>query len=480
MQWSGQYASDAQNLGKLLRTDASFDILQKPLTVGGRQAGLAFIDGFTKAEIMTKLLLSLVQITPEQLDGCRDIDDFMHRFVTYVETETVDTLERAVGTVLTGQLCLWIDGFAGAILIDAREYPVRGITEPEDDRILRGARDGFCETMLFNATLIRRRIRDARLTMEALQVGSTSRTDVVMCYMEGMEPKLVDQIRRKLQSITIPALNMTQESLSECLVRSQWYNPFPRIRYTERPDAAAAAVLEGRVLLLIDNTPSVMILPTGILDFIQNTNDYYFPPIAGTYLRLVRSLLFLSTLLVTPVWYLLMRQPELMPPWLEFLRIKQPNSVPILAQLLVVEVVIDGIKLASLNTPGSLSNAFGLVGALLLGEFAVNAGLFVPEVLLYMAFIAIGSFAQPSFELTYAFKLFRILFLILTALWGLWGLVGGAALMLLVLVTTNTAVGKRYLYPVIPFNAEALGNLLLRRPLSRRNSHRRTEQSEDG
>ena len=137
MQWSGQYATDAQALGRLLRTDASFDILQKPLTVGGRQAGLAFIDGFTKAEIMTKLLLSLVQITPEQLEGCRDIDDFMQRFVTYVETETVDTLERAVGTVLTGQLCLWIDGFAGAILIDAREYPVRGITEPEDDRILR-------------------------------------------------------------------------------------------------------------------------------------------------------------------------------------------------------------------------------------------------------------------------------------------------------------------------------------------------------
>lgn len=476
MQWTGHYQTDAANLAAALRTDASFDILQKELIIGQRRAGIAFIDGFTKAEIITKLLLSLVQITPQQLKPCKDIEDFTRRFVTYVETATADTPSQATEQILAGQLCLWVDGWKGAVLIDAREYPVRGITEPEDDRILRGARDGFCETMLFNATMIRRRIRDPRLTMEALQVGEVSRTDVVMCYMEGMEPKLVEQIRRKLRSITIPALNMTQESLSECLVRSQWYNPFPRIRYTERPDAAAAAILEGRVLLLIDNTPSVMILPTGILDFIQNTNDYYFPPIAGTYLRLVRSVLFLATLLVTPVWYMLIRQPDLIPPALEFLRIKEPNSVPILAQLLVVEVVIDGIKLASLNTPGSLSNAFGLVGALLLGEFAVNAGLFVPEVLLYMAFIAIGSFAQPSFELTYAFKLFRILFLILTAIWGLWGLIGAGILMLLVLVTTNTAVGKRYLYPVIPFNGAALLNLLFRRPLTRHNSFRRSEK----
>ena len=158
------------------------------------------------------------------------------------------------------------------------------------------------------------------------------------------------------------------------------------MRYTERPDCAAASIAEGRILLLVDNSAAAMILPTSIFDFVQDTNDFYFPPLVGSYLRFVRALVSLFTMFMTPVWYLLIKNPDIVPKWLEFIQVHEPNSIPILLQLLIIELIIDGVKLASLNTPTVLSNAFSVVGALILGEFAIKAGLFVP-CLLYTSFI---------------------------------------------------------------------------------------------
>ena len=222
--------------------------------------------------------------------------------------------------------------------------------------------------------------------------------------------------------------------------------------------------------MLVDNSPAAMILPTSIFDFSQDTNDFYFPPIVGTYLRLVRGLIFMATLFLTPIWYWLIKNPELIPQALDFIRIKEPGGLPLIVQLLLVEMLIDVLKLASLNTPTSLSNALSLVGALVFGEFAVQAGLFEAELLAYMAFVAIASFTQPSHELTYAFKLFRLLLIILIWLFDGWGLLGGMLTILFVMVTTKTVEGGRYLYPVIPFNGKALMCLLFRQAISRHNS----------
>ena len=213
-----------------------------------------------------------------------------------------------------------------------------------------------------------------------------------------------------------------------------------------------------------------MILPTSIFDFVQDTNDYYFPPLIGTYLRTVRMLVFLLTLILTPTWYLLMINPQWIPSWLEFIQIEEPNQVPILAQLLLIEFIIDGLKLASLNTPSVLSNSFSVVGALILGDFAVQAKWFVPEVVLFMAFVAIANFTQPSFELGYAFKLFRVVILVLTALFNIWGYIAGLLLMLLILICSKTISGRGYLYPLLPFNAQALSRLLVRRRINNRNT----------
>lgn len=465
------YQANLRAIDEQLRIEASFDLLGHDLMIGGRRARLYFIDGFVKDEIMEKIMEFLMALTPQQIALAGEAQAFADRFITYVEadlTEEICVLERGV---LSGTIALLVEGYTQAFLIDARTYPGRSVAEPEDDRVLRGSRDGFVETLVHNTAMIRRRIRDPQLTMEILSVGSRSQTDVVLCYIaDAADPKLVEKLRRKLGAITIPALTMSQESLAECILRPQWFNPFPRVRYTERPDAATASLLEGSVVLLVDNSPSAMILPTTLLSFVQDTNDYYFPPLVGSYLRLVRMAVYLLTIFLTPVWYLLLCYPQHIPPWLSFIQIEEPNQIPVLLQLLIIEFVIDGLKLASLNTPSVLSNSFSVVGALILGDFAVKARWFVPEVVLYMAFVAIATFTSPSFELGYAFKLFRIVILLLTGLWGIWGF--GAALVLLVatLAGTKTISGYNYLYPLIPFDWPKLRRLLSRRPISRHNS----------
>ncbi|MBO5410338.1 MAG: spore germination protein, partial [Clostridia bacterium] len=277
-------------------------------------------------------------------------------------------------------------------------------------------------------------------------------------------------VRKKLSSVSINSLTMSQQSLIECLVPKQRLNPFPKVRYTERPDAAAASVLEGSIIILTDNSPAAMIVPSGIFDFLQDTNDFYMSPLIGSYLRIVRMLVFALTILMVPTWFLLIQNPEFIPPWLNFLKIEEPNDMPVIVQLFVVEIVIDALRLASINTPNALSSSFAVVGALVLGEFAVSAGWFVPEVVLYMAFVAISNFAQPSFELGYAFKLFRMMMIALTALLNVWGYVAGLIIIALEIAFNKTVTGQSFLYPLVPFNARALLNLLFRLPISKKNN----------
>lgn len=468
---TGQYDRDVHTLNTDLRVDSNFDILNRDLRFGDRRVTMYFVDGFVKDDLMEKVAQFLMSKQASDIRTAQDTADFAARFLPNAEVDLSMDRKEIVTRVLAGMVVLVVEGFKQAMILDIREYPARGVEEPDEDRALRGARDGFVETLVFNTALIRRRLRNPSLTMEILEIGSSSRTEAVICYMEGKaDPKMVKRIRQKLQSITIPNLSMGQESLMEALVPKQWYNPFPKVRYTERPDCAAASVAEGQILVLLDTSPAVMILPTSLLDFTQDTNDYYFPPLVGSYLRIVRALVFLSTLLLSPIWYWLVTSGTPIPEWMDFIYITEPNKVPLILQLFILELVIDGLKLASLNTPSSLSNAFSVVGALILGEFAVNAGVLVPEVLLNMAFVAIATFTQPNFELGYAFKLFRMLFLVLIALFGGWGLIIGPVIMIVTILTTKTVATNGYLYPLIPFNKAALSRLLFRRTIHPHNS----------
>ena len=458
-------------LDKEMRLSASFDLVGRDLKVDKRNAKLYFVDGFCKDAEMTKIMTNFMSATEEQMKALPNAREFANRFVPYVETDITSSVDEFIKSVLSGAIGLIVEGYKDAIIVDARTYPVRSVAEPENDRVLRGPHDGFVETLVFNTALVRRKIRDVNLTMEITSVGEKSKTDVVICYMQNkVNTKMLDTLRKKLAGIKINSLTMSQQSLVECLVPKQWYNPFPKVRYTERPDAAAASVLEGSIILMTDNSPAAMIIPSGIFDFLQDTNDFYMSPVIGSYLRITRMIIFALTLLLIPIWYLLVRNPEYIPGWLDFIRIEEPNTVPIIVQLYIVELVIDAIRLASFNTPNSLSSSFGVVGALVLGEFAVSAGWFVPEVVLYMAFVAVTNYAQPSFELGYAFKLKRMVLIGLIALFNLWGFIAGIVIIILEIAFTKTVTGQCYLYPLIPFNGKALASLLLRKPINERNN----------
>jgi stage V sporulation protein AF len=221
--------------------------------------------------------------------------------------------------------------------------------------------------------------------------------------------------------------------------------------------------LEGNVLIICDTSPEVMILPTTVFDFLQQADDYYFPPLTGTYLRIIRTLILLLSLVVTPLWYLAVRYSDMLPEPLLFLVPDDPGALPIILQLLLVEIAVDGLKIASMNTPDMLSNSLSVIGALILGDFAVEVGWLCPDVILYMAFVSIAGFAQQNAELGYAFKFIRMLSLILVFGFGVWGLIPSALILLCALLTNKTLSGRRgYLYPLIPFDRRALCHLLFR------------------
>lgn len=466
---STDYKENVRKMDELLRVQDNFDVIRKDMQIGNDRMTLYYIDGFVKDGVMEKLMiffLSLKSLTQETPDATASVAQrFADAALPYVETDVTGAVDSMVQMVMAGATLILGSPFGDeAVLVDARSYPARETGEPEGDKVMRGARDGFVETLIFNTALIRRRIRDPRLTMSYLSVGASSRTDVVVCYMEGMaDPAYVKQIKDKLAAIKTDALAMGHESLAESLIKRRWYNPFPKIRYTERPDAAAAQLLEGSVLILCDTSPEAMILPTSIFDFMQETNDFYFPPLTGTYIRLLRLAIFWLTLFLTPLWYLLLRNPGLVPDWLAFILPTSQGRIPIIAQLFLVEFLIDGLRMASLNTPDMLSNSLSVVGGLILGDFAVSIGWLIPEVILYMAFVAIANFTQRSYELGYAFKFLRMGLLLLTALLNLWGFALGCLCILILLLTNATVSGsRRYLYPLLPFNGKALRSLLFR------------------
>ncbi len=468
---SNDYRENVRVLDGLLGVGRSCDMVSRDYLIGGRRARLWVVDGFGSDSILERMGAFWLTLKPENVVGLTEMQDFLDRYITFSESNVTFDISDAVTSVFLGKSLLAVEGLAGVALMDAKGYPSRSVHEPPDGKVLRGSHDGFVEAVVPNMALLRRRIRDPHLTMEGHKVGSRTHNDAVLCYLDDkVDQDLLRKLRGKLLGLDVRSLSMAQESLAEAIRPKQWYNPFPKVRYTERPDAAAASIMEGSIVLMVDNSPSVMILPTGFFDFTQESNDYYFPPLVGTYLRVLRVTVFLLSLFITPAWYLMVSEPNRLPGWLNFLSSPEPVSLSLLSQLLVVEFLIDVLKLASLNTPDSLSNSFSMLGALVLGDFAVQAGWLGPEVLVYMAFVSVAGFAQPSYELGYAFKLLRVALLLVTAVFDVWGFSLGVVGIFVLLCTTKPLVGKGYLYPLVPFNGKALLRLLVREPISRDNT----------
>lgn len=438
-------------LANILHVDKNFDIIQRVIEIGGKQSCLYCLNGFTKDEILEKIMEFFLHLEPQDMPA--DSQGMSVKLMPYGQVELETNVHNIIRNILSGLTVLLVDGYQKAIIIDCRVYPARGVEEPEKDKVMRGSRDGFVETLLLNTALIRRRIRSPELSMEIFNVGESSQTDVVVSYVNGrVEEEMLNDIRNKISNIKIDSLTMNQESLAECLYHRKWLNPFPKFKFTERPDTAAAALLEGNIVILVDGSPAAMILPTSIFDMIEEADDYYFPPVTGTYLRFSRLVINMVALLLTPTFLLFMNHPDWVPDCLSFVNFADDVNVLPFIQFLILEFAIDGLRLAALSTPNMLSTPLSVVAGIVLGDFTVSSGWFNAECMLYMAFVAIANYSQASFELGYALKFMRIMLLFFVQFLGVFGYFGGLALVITLIVTNKTIAGKSYIYPLIPFN----------------------------
>jgi len=455
------FAHNRQLLKDALRSDECFDIIEREIEINKKQAVMFYIDGFVKDDTMEHIMEFFYSRTDDSM--LKDARTFASRCVPYVEVDVIGDLKMVVRCVLSGISCIMIDGFSECVMLDMRTYPQRATSEPHDDKVLRGSKDGFVETLIFNCALIRRRIRDPHFTTTVLNAGKSSQTDIVMCYMDNKVDKtLLATLKKKIENLDIEALSMNQQSLIEALYPKKWFNPFPKVKYTERPDVAAAVALKGSIIILVDNSPSALLLPTSIFEVLEEADDYYFPPITGTYIRIARYLITFMSVLLTPTWLLMIQNPELIPDMFKFIIPHDAVNVPIFWQLILIEIGIDGLRLAALNTPDSLSTSLSIVGAIAFSEFAVKSGWFSMEVILYMAFVTIANYSQPSYELGYSLKFLRVILLVLTRLFNIYGFIGGIILNIVLLFTNKPLSGKSYMYPLFPFHAKELLNKLTR------------------
>lgn len=444
-----------------LRSDECFDIIERNIEIAGKKAVMFYIDGLVQDEIMERLMEFFYRNTDKE--HLCDARVFASHCVPYIEVDVVGDLNVVVKNILSGISLIMVDGFSECVMLDMRTYPQRQTSEPQDDKVLRGSKDGFVETLIFNCALLRRRIRDTNFTTMVLSAGKSSQTDIVMCYMDNkVDKKLLNTLKKKIQNLDIESLSMNQQSLIEALYPKKWFNPFPKVKYTERPDVAAAVALKGNIVILVDNSPSALLLPTSIFDVLEEADDYYFPPITGTYIRLARYAITIVSVLLTPVWLLLLQNPELIPETFSFVIPKDNVNIPIFWQLLLIEVCIDGLRLAALNTPESLSSSLGIIGAIAFSQFAVDSGWFAMEAILYMAFVTIANYSQPSYELGYSLKFMRVILLILTRVFNIWGFILGNALIIVLLFTNKTLSGKSYMYPLFPLNPKQLLKKIVR------------------
>lgn len=452
--WGG-YDQRMEAICSLLHVNENFDILHRQIEIGGKKASLFAVDGFLMGTISEKVLEYFYSI--KSTDMPEDYKEFETNFAPYVDIITIEDQKKFIHLLLSGMTCILIEGYREIIGFDFREYPSRSVDEPEKDKVLRGSRDGFIEALVPNAALIRRRIRDVNLIFKMQQVGKSSKSDVAVVYMKDrVKQKALDEVLKRIQSIQVDSLTMNKESLAEELFPRNWCNPFPRFKYTERPDTTAACLLEGSIVIMVDNSPAAMIIPTSLFSILEDANEYYFPPVTGTYLRLTRMLTSIVAIYITPLLLLFLQNPQWIPKSFQFIRIEDDINVPLIVQFLILEFAIDGLKMASINTPNMLTTPLSIVAGIVFGDYTVSSGWFNAEIMLYMAFVAVANYTQSNMELAYALKFFRIILLILTAWLDVYGFIIGSVLLVGTLLFNPVLGGRGYLYPLLPFNGSQL------------------------
>ncbi|KUP07830.1 stage V sporulation protein AF [Bacillus coahuilensis m2-6] len=438
----------------------SFDLGVRKLKILHKDVHFYYVNGLCDTSFVIELLEELVEINDNEKLSSR-LKEIVENRLVHQSVTTVKTVDEVVDQVLSGLLAVVVDGSKEAFIVDVRSYPGRTPSEPDTEKVVRGSRDGFVENIIVNTALTRRRIRDERLRFEILKVGERSKTDIAIGYIEDVANDDLIQVIKRKKTLKLTGLTMADKTIEEFLVK-QGYNPYPLVRYTERADVAATHLLEGHVLIYVDTSPSVIITPTTYFHHVQHAEEYRQSPAVGTFVRWVRFLGIVASLFLLPLWFAFVLDPSLLPDPISFIGPNEKTNIPIILQLFIADIGIEFLRIAAIHTPTPLSTAMGLIAAALIGQIAIDVGLFVPEVILYIAVAAIGTFATPSYELSVANKISRLILLTLVALFGVPGLVIGSTVFLLFLVNIRS-LSTPYLWPFIPFNPSAFLQILVRR-----------------
>ncbi|MDD4345509.1 MAG: spore germination protein [Desulfitobacteriaceae bacterium] len=465
---SKKYQENIDFLNQQLGVPDSFDIVLREMSIGGKKVAIYSVIGMVNNNVVSLILNALVDLERPEL-VINALEKLEKGRILNLQVSEEETMDKVLYFILSGPMAIFIDGQDKAIIVDVRMYPARQPAEPDIERVTRGSRDGFTETLVINTALIRRRLRDPKLRMKLVQVGSRSKTDVCLAYIEDITNSgLVKEVMKGIQDIKIDGVPMAEKSVEEFILGSKFWNPYPRVRYTERPDVAAIHLLEGHVLVMVDTSPSIIIAPSTFWSHVQHAEEYRQEPVVGAYLRWIRFIGIFGSIFLLPVWLGAALNPQLLPDWLQFVGLNNPAKIGLLPQAIFAEIGVDLMRMAAIHTPIPLATALGLIATFMIGDIAIKVGMFTPEIVMYVAFSAVGIFATPSYELAQANRLARLFLVILTGLFNFWGLLVGTILLFMLLLQTKS-FGVPYLWPLIPLDIKALGTTLVRSPVPIKN-----------
>lgn len=446
----------------------SFDFLTRNLYLGDTKAFWIGINGLCNTKVLQFVLSDLQNPAFTENQSIEDLERYMNSKISYAQAQLVKDWNVIIRSLLSGPTVLFIDGFDQAIIIDVRSYPTRSIDEPETEKVTQGAKDGFVETLVSNTALIRRRIRNPKLTFEIKSIGTNSKTDVAIAYIgDIIESDLLNQVRDTLANIDVTSLTMGTKSLEELLIKKRWYNPLPTIYNTQRPDVACSFLLEGYILIIVDNSPAVMVLPCTIFQFTQSPEDYYKNPSVGNYLRIVRFICVFVSLFILPYLVLVGGYFTNITNAFQLVKTEQDGPIQLMIYALFIEVGLDLFKYSSAHAASGFSNALSIVGGLIISDIAIQLHWVNLEVIFYGGISMLASLSISNIDFSEGLRMYRILMIVITGFFGLPGFIIGVILILISAITAPTFAHRSYFWPLYPFNWKALKTLLFRYPTSK-------------
>lgn len=426
------------------------DIKKKRMKLGRKQnveCYLTFIE--VSVDMGNSALLETLKFL-NKLDQHEIMEALEQNALGISDATYFETIEEAVDGLLTGEAILFVDGFAKAVKIPDDGYPSMGITEADSEKVIRGSNEGFCDSVKQNAALIRKRIRSPKVKVWDMKAGVRSKTNVYVMYMEDLVyPELLEGVKKRLSDFEIDGI--LDSGMMEQLAEEKWYSPFPQFQTTQRPDRASMAILQGRVVVMSDNSPEALILPTDYNSFIQTSDDYYSRFEIASFSRMLRYVasFFAMTL---PGFYLAVTNfhTQILPTslLLSFAEARAGVPFPAVVEVLIMELSFELLREAGVRLPGAMGNTIGIVGGLIIGQAAVEANLVSPIVVIIISFTALCSFSIPNEEFATAFRLLKFFFIGICAWLGYFGMLLGL-LAVLTHLSRLTSFGIPYLMPFV-------------------------------